>query len=318
MYSPKNKNRLDKIYMQLLELSKGNFSSCIERTEQKDELEALTALINMTTEEIRDSFLHQGYVNFHDSYAFSIQMFFMLDEVYRIMEINQSSENFLGFEGDYLLDKPFKSLLSQESQNEWVALEKEITASSTQEKSLQLFFITHQDLLLPAFCRVIHFTNDSSLKGKTVVTTFDMVQTRRTLEEGKQKRIQNRLLLSEKAKRNKSVLQLSDIDKIRAAGEYIKTHLEEELPSLKDMALTFGTNEFKLKKGFKELYGKTVFQFLKEERLRKAHIIVDHSDKSFKEIAKMVGFKSATHFSREFKNRYGYRPRELRSAKKNL
>ena len=121
--------------------------------------------------------------------------------------------------------------------------------------------------------------------------------------------------MPKKVKSNKSFLQLSDIDKIRAIGEYIKSHLEEELPSLKDMALAFGTNEFKLKRGFKELYGMTVFQFLKEERLRKAHIIVDHSDKSFKEIAKMVGFKSATHFSREFKKRYGYRPKELRSTK---
>tara|TARA_R110002033_G_scaffold154167_2_gene190601 strand:- start:8742 stop:9698 length:957 start_codon:yes stop_codon:yes gene_type:complete len=313
-----NKPRLKKIFLQLLELSKGNFSTCIERTEHKDDLEALTALINMTTEEIRDSFLHQGYVNFHDSYTFAIQMLFVLDEAFRIIEINESCKNFLGFESDDLLGKSFKDLLSQESQHEWVILEDEIKALTIKEYSLQLTYITFQDLLLPAFCRVIHYITDSPLRGKTIITTFDMVQTKRALEADKQKHIQSQLVLPKKAKKNKTPLQLSDIDKIRAAGEYIKRHLEEELPSLKDMALTFGTNEFKLKRGFKELYGMTVFQFLKEERLRKAHIIVDHSDQSFKEIAKMVGFKSATHFSREFKKRYGYRPKDLRSAKANL
>lgn len=81
------------------------------------------------------------------------------------------------------------------------------------------------------------------------------------------------------------------------------------------MALKFWTNEYKLKKGFKELNGMTVFQFLKEERLRKAHVLVEHSNKSFKEIAKMVGFKNSTHFSREFNIRYGYRPKALRATK---
>ena len=269
----------------------------------------------MTTEEIRDSFLHQGYVSFHDSYAFSIQMLFILDEVFHIEEMNESSKHFLGSKKDDLLGEPFEGLLSKESQYKWAALKKEMKDLSIHEQSLQLSFITPQDLLLPAFCRVIHFTNDSPLRGKTIVTTFDMVQTRKVLEGDVQKRVQSQLLLSKTPKSNKTFLQLSDIEHIREIGEYIKSHLEEELPSLKDMAITFGTNEFKLKKGFKELYGMTVFQFLKEERLRKAHVIVDHSDKSFKEIAKMVGFKSSNHFSREFKNRYGYRPKELRSLK---
>ena len=58
MCTKENEKRLEKIYLQLLELSKGNFSTLIERTGYKDDLEALTALVNMVTEEIKDSFLH--------------------------------------------------------------------------------------------------------------------------------------------------------------------------------------------------------------------------------------------------------------------
>ncbi|WP_111309842.1 helix-turn-helix domain-containing protein [Confluentibacter sediminis] len=315
MHLIENKTRLEKIRRHLLQLAKGNFSTLIERSEKNDELEALIVLINMTTEEIRDSFLHQGYVNFHDSYLLTIQILFVLDETFKIEVVNDNCINYLGLEKEDVLNKPFHVLLSKESQTQWKALKKGIATSPLKEQSLQLSFITSENLLRPAYCKVIHFTNDPLLRGKTIVTTLDMTKTRKFDEDAMQKRVQTQWLLSKGTKANKTFLQLSDIDNIRAIGEYIKSHLEEELPSLKDIALIFGTNEFKLKKGFKELYGMTVFLFLKEERLRKAHVMVDHSNKSFKEIAKMVGFKSATHFSREFNIRYGYRPKKLRSAK---
>lgn len=313
MDNPENKTRLEKVYLQLLEMYRGNFSYSIERTEKKDELEAITALINMTTEEIRDSFLHQGYVNFHDSYAFAIQILFILDEEFRIEEISGNTKSFLGFEDNDVRGKPFEGFLSKESRKKWATVKERIDELSIQEKSMKLSFITKQQLLFPAFCRIIHFTHNTSFKGKTIVTTFEMVQARKALDEEVQKRIKSQLS-SKKRKNKKNILHISDVDKIRAVGEYIRNHLDEELPSLKEMAHDFGTNEYKLKNGFKELNGMTVFQFLKEERLRKAHILVEFSNKSFKEIAKMVGFKSGTHFSREFNKRYKYRPKVLRSA----
>lgn len=315
MCTSKNDNRLEKIYLQLLELSKGNFSTLIERTEQKDDLEALTALVNMATEEIKDSFLHQGYVNFHDSYILTTQILMLLDEEFCIVETNGSSITYLGYEPKTLIGKPFRNIITIDSKEKWKSLMNALKASSVTEQSLQLSFVTKNGLELPAFCKIIHFTNNSFLRGKTIITSFDMVQTRKCIEEKTQSKIQNRLYLPKKRKKKQSVLQQTDIEKIRAIGEHIKNHLNEDLPSLKDIVLTFGTNEFKLKKGFKELYGMTVFQFLKEERLRKAHVIIEHSNKSFKEIAKMVGFKNSTHFSREFNIRYGYRPKALRATK---
>lgn len=313
MNTEDNDHRLKKIYLQLLELSKGNLSTQIERSEKKDDIEALTALINMTTEEIKDSFLHQGYVNFHDSYRYAIQAILVLDTHFCIEDINKHTIQSLGYDNQYLFNKPFDTLLHKTSLTTWKNTQNKLAKHEINEVSIQLDFKTKNDLLLPTYCHVIHFTNNTSFIGKTIITTFDIIQTRSLIENNLQQKIQNHLLKPKKT--HKTFLQLSDIDKIRAAGEHIKSHLDEQLPSLREMALTFGTNEFKLKKGFKELYGMTVFQFLKEERLKKAHIIVAHTEKSFKEIAKMVGFKSASHFSREFKIRYGYRPKALRTAK---
>jgi AraC-like DNA-binding protein len=73
-----------------------------------------------------------------------------------------------------------------------------------------------------------------------------------------------------------------------------------------------GTNEYKLKYGFKQIYGTTIFRFLTQERLRKSKTLIQHSSLSLKEIAYMNGFKSAAHFSRAFRDKYGKTPTELR------
>src|SRR5690606_7861742 len=101
-------------------------------------------------------------------------------------------------------------------------------------------------------------------------------------------------------------------ESIRTAEKYILDHLNEPLPILMDLAHTLGTNEFKLKWGFKELYGMTIFQFIKEQRLRKAHVLVRYTNNKIVAIARSVGFKHGNHLSREFKKRYGYNPTELR------
>ena len=101
---------------------------------------------------------------------------------------------------------------------------------------------------------------------------------------------------------------------IRDVHDMILNNLDRDLPQLKDLALQMGTNEYKLKYGFKQLYGTTVFRFLTHERLRKTKTLIQHSDLSLKEIAHMTGFKSAAHFSRAFKDKYGLSPSELRET----
>ncbi|MGC1632894.1 MAG: AraC family transcriptional regulator, partial [Gelidibacter sp.] len=83
-------------------------------------------------------------------------------------------------------------------------------------------------------------------------------------------------------------------------------------PSQKDFALQLGTNEFKLKYGFKELYGTTMHKFIIQERLRNAQVMIQYTDLPFKAIAHKSGFKSQSHFSRLFKARFGYTPKDLR------
>ena len=76
--------RLKKLFQFLIEISRGNFSYRLERLNKREELEALTAIVNIVAEEIKDSFLHQAYVIMHDSYMHWVQMIFFLDGNFQI------------------------------------------------------------------------------------------------------------------------------------------------------------------------------------------------------------------------------------------
>ena len=82
-------------------------------------------------------------------------------------------------------------------------------------------------------------------------------------------------------------------------------------PSLKVLANRAGTNEFKLKKGFKQVFGQTVYGLLHEVRLREARRLIEQDGMGIHETAKWVGYKSASHFSGIFKRRFGILPKQL-------
>ena len=320
MDRPENKKRLEQIFSQLVELSNGNFSYRIERTEKNDVLEALAFLVNSATEEISDAFLHQGFVNRRGSRTLLVQLFFELDIKGFVRETNKMVGTLLQYGEDDLDHVPFATLLSPESHKVWAKIIKAMDIPSPWEITIRLVFITQQGLLFPAHCHIIHFPDGAKDGGRTIVTSFDMIQTKEMRETQLQRKIEKQLrsqrLLPQETKRNPNVLHTSDIEKLRVAEKYIKDHLAEPLPSLKEIARFCGTNEYKLKKGFKELYGLTAFQYQKMERLQRAHVLIEYTRKKIMTIAKMIGFKKGNHFAREFRKRYGYSPRELRKLSK--
>lgn len=83
-------------------------------------------------------------------------------------------------------------------------------------------------------------------------------------------------------------------------------------PSLPELARVAGLNEFKLKKGFKELFGHTVFGYLSEQRLADANAQLQERQKTASELAFELGYSSVQHFSAAFKKKFGVSPTQLR------
>lgn len=102
-----------------------------------------------------------------------------------------------------------------------------------------------------------------------------------------------------------------DKDCIIYAREYVLNHLEMP-PSLSELAKIVGINEYKLKRGFKEVYQNTVFGYLSDARLEiaKNHLLANAMPIS--EIASDLGYSSVQHFSNAFKKKFGIPPSRLR------
>jgi len=101
-----------------------------------------------------------------------------------------------------------------------------------------------------------------------------------------------------------------DINKIMLAKQLVEHDLQRP-SSLIELSRKAGINDYKLKKGFKELTGHTVFGYLYKIRMEKAHYFLSKEKKSVNEVAFLVGYKNAQHFIAAFKKKYHILPGSL-------
>jgi len=81
---------------------------------------------------------------------------------------------------------------------------------------------------------------------------------------------------------------------------------------LKDLAHHSGTNECTLKRGFKNIFKITVYQYLLEKRMRHAKHLLQATHLKEREIAVMCGYESLAGFVTTFKRYFGCKPRQFR------
>ena len=98
---------------------------------------------------------------------------------------------------------------------------------------------------------------------------------------------------------------------IQKVQEYILNHLEEALPATKELSKMLGTNEFTLKYNFRTIAKTSIYQFYNDERLKKAHFLIQQTSIPLKEISFLCGFNDYTNFFKAFKKKYQYAPSEL-------
>jgi len=90
----------------------------------------------------------------------------------------------------------------------------------------------------------------------------------------------------------------------------------ENIPSILQLARKVGTNDFKLKKGFKQMFGLSIFAYVQNIRLDKAKELLLETNYSITEIAYMTGYNHLRNFSSAFKKHFGYEPTTLRLNKR--
>lgn len=105
------------------------------------------------------------------------------------------------------------------------------------------------------------------------------------------------------------ILRQYDIDKIVEAKNILTKQLKDP-PVITELAKKIGMNQDKLKRGFKQVFDKTIRNFIIEERLANARLMLLQSEKQVGEIAYEIGYTNKSYFSRIFKKKYGVLPKD--------
>lgn len=297
MKSPHNRQRMISMHKMLFEMALGNFSNQIPLSSYDDEIETLVVLVNMVAEELNESVFHSGFVNPHSSHRMVTPAIFILDENNCIINVNQGALEILGYDSSEMAGRPIQDFLNHNflglSDQERMAVKERLLAGEV----IALNFITHKNLIVTAECSVSKLS-DSRCTALTFVAPF--IRIAETLPESFEVKL-NRHTNFRKA----------DARLMQRVYDYILANLAEPLPSIKELARKFGTNDFKLKDGFRYFFHTSIYQFYTEERLKRAYLMIEKTDIPLKNISFMNGFNSYPNFSKSFKKRFGISPKEL-------
>lgn len=87
-------------------------------------------------------------------------------------------------------------------------------------------------------------------------------------------------------------------------------HRLQDPPTLPQLAREVGINVTKLTGGFRQLFGHSVYGFVREQRMAQAYRLLSAGEISVAEAAWSCGY-SDSHFTKVFHKRYGVRPSDL-------
>lgn len=103
-----------------------------------------------------------------------------------------------------------------------------------------------------------------------------------------------------------------DREKILHAREVLLKHIGDPI-TIKELSRKVAINECYLKKGFKEIFGTTIFDFYQQQRMEHAKYLLYEKGLSVTDVSALLGYSSISHFSTAFKKHTGLKPCDLLS-----
>jgi AraC-like DNA-binding protein len=103
-------------------------------------------------------------------------------------------------------------------------------------------------------------------------------------------------------------LKSDDVDRIHLAKTILTTRLDNP-PSLMELARRVSLNDYKLKIGFRQVFGTTVFGYLHQYRMEKARQLLIEQRMNVKEVAQAIGYANQSRFAVAFRKQFGVNPK---------
>lgn len=297
-----NRANLRGVYRILTEWAKGNFAYQIKRSRHQDELEGMVAYFNQTGEELNNNRNQFLWLNRQNEIVVIRTATFLLNESFEVIDYSYKHPDNATVAPHMILGKKFGSLLVKKFQTQWKQRIKVFEENKTQSFNLMLEY-QFDDFLKIKLHSVVSRLLVAG-EAKFLVTSF-LMDTSREFFSG----------LPE----DSEIKTYSKWDQklFHEIHIYIMHHLDEPLKPLDELADIFNSNEYKIKTGFKEIFGYTPFQYHAEQRIKQCKILIENTNLSLTEISIKMGFGSYPHFSKSFKDKTKVCPKHYKNIIRN-
>lgn len=106
-----------------------------------------------------------------------------------------------------------------------------------------------------------------------------------------------------------------ELRSLEAARNYLMQHLSPH-PTIRQVARATGLNETTLKRGFKAIFGETLFEFSNRCRMQHAMTLLREHRLPVKRVADASGYRHHTSFATAFLRHFGVRPKDIRRGRR--
>ena len=297
MTSQANQKRIQNIFQMLFEMATGNFTHRISEDEVKDEISTIARILNNMAEEMFSIINKSGYIIPVYTYQSLVQATFFLSKEFQIESFSTRTPEILGCPAEELFNIQFAQIIGENSHE----IAMHILTSANKEEDYfniqQLSFKVANAGLIPHFCTISRVLNSDKIIVSVISTIInDFID------------YTTPTALADRPKNAAVIQQLHN---------YILTHLDTPLPNIKELAKLFGSNTFSLQDGFRYYFNTSIYHFYNEQRLKKAHDLLQQTTLSVKAIGYMTGFNDYPTFYKAFKKYFGYTPSEVFREKSN-
>ena len=113
------------------------------------------------------------------------------------------------------------------------------------------------------------------------------------------------------------LLNPDDVERIQIARDILLENAQHP-PTLVALARQVSLNDYKLKVGFRQVFGTTVFGYLHRYRMEQAHRLLTEQRMNVKEVAQAVGYANQSRFASAFRKQVGLNPKTYLLSKRSV
>ncbi|MBW1294432.1 helix-turn-helix transcriptional regulator [Aquimarina litoralis] len=100
-----------------------------------------------------------------------------------------------------------------------------------------------------------------------------------------------------------------NLEKLKNAKEILENNISEP-PSLVELSKIVLLPFSKLQKGFKEVYGYTLYDYLRHYKMMQAMQLLKRNNLTIQEVALEIGYSTSSHFITAFRKKFGITPKK--------